>query len=155
MFLNRSILIPFLDTFFVLHIGNFQLWVSIYKAVIAQSFRRDWWKPWKSSDMTAGLEPNSSTNHNLASLSTLTHVNSISFCYRSRMNNDDDWCFYSVCWPFENIRSVYNHNRQWLAAEENDVTTNPLKPTGNYMNHLLHQSVTLHSVFAGFVWFWA
>jgi hypothetical protein len=31
---------------------------------------------------------------------------------------------------------------------------NPLRPSGNYMNHLLWQSVMLHFVFIGFVWFW-
>jgi hypothetical protein len=30
---------------------------------------------------------------------------------------------------------------------------NPLKPSGDYMNHLLLQSVMLHFVFTGFVWF--
>jgi hypothetical protein len=30
---------------------------------------------------------------------------------------------------------------------------NPLRPSGNYMNHLLSQSVMLHFVFTGFVWF--
>jgi hypothetical protein len=28
---------------------------------------------------------------------------------------------------------------------------NPLKTRGNYMNHLLYQSLTLHFVFMGFV----
>jgi D-alanyl-lipoteichoic acid acyltransferase DltB (MBOAT superfamily) len=30
---------------------------------------------------------------------------------------------------------------------------NPLRPSGNYMNHLLWQSVMLHFVFIGFAWF--
>jgi hypothetical protein len=30
---------------------------------------------------------------------------------------------------------------------------NPLRPSGNYMSHLLWQSVMLHFVFIGFVWF--
>jgi hypothetical protein len=30
---------------------------------------------------------------------------------------------------------------------------NPLRPSGNYMNHLLWQSVMLHFVFIGFSWF--
>jgi hypothetical protein len=30
---------------------------------------------------------------------------------------------------------------------------NPLRPSGNYMNHLLSQSVMLHFVFIDFVWF--
>jgi hypothetical protein len=30
---------------------------------------------------------------------------------------------------------------------------NPLKPSGNYMNHLLWQSLMLHFVFIGFEWF--
>jgi D-alanyl-lipoteichoic acid acyltransferase DltB (MBOAT superfamily) len=30
---------------------------------------------------------------------------------------------------------------------------NSLKTSGNYMYHLLYQSVTLHFVFMGFVWF--
>jgi D-alanyl-lipoteichoic acid acyltransferase DltB (MBOAT superfamily) len=29
----------------------------------------------------------------------------------------------------------------------------PLRPSGNYMNHLLWQSVMLHFVFIGFAWF--
>jgi len=29
----------------------------------------------------------------------------------------------------------------------------PLRPSGNYMNHLLWQSVKLHFVFIGFAWF--
>jgi hypothetical protein len=32
-------------------------------------------------------------------------------------------------------------------------TLNPLRPSGNYMNHLLWQSVMLHFVFIGFAWF--
>jgi hypothetical protein len=30
---------------------------------------------------------------------------------------------------------------------------NPSKPRGNCIDHLLSESVTLHSVFMGFVWF--
>jgi D-alanyl-lipoteichoic acid acyltransferase DltB (MBOAT superfamily) len=30
---------------------------------------------------------------------------------------------------------------------------NPLRSSGNYMNHLLWQSVTLYFVFIGFAWF--
>jgi hypothetical protein len=30
---------------------------------------------------------------------------------------------------------------------------NPLKPSGDYMNHLLYQSVILHFIFMGLVWF--
>jgi hypothetical protein len=30
---------------------------------------------------------------------------------------------------------------------------NPLKPTGNYVYHLLYQSVTVHFVFMDLVWF--
>jgi hypothetical protein len=30
---------------------------------------------------------------------------------------------------------------------------NPLRSSGNYKNHLLWQSVMLHFVFIGFVWF--
>jgi hypothetical protein len=30
---------------------------------------------------------------------------------------------------------------------------NPLRPSGNYMNHLILQSVMLHFVFIGFAWF--
>jgi hypothetical protein len=30
---------------------------------------------------------------------------------------------------------------------------NPLKPSGNYVYHLFYQTVTLHFVFMGFVWF--
>jgi hypothetical protein len=30
---------------------------------------------------------------------------------------------------------------------------NPLRPSGSYINHLLWQSVMLHFVFIGFVWF--
>jgi hypothetical protein len=33
------------------------------------------------------------------------------------------------------------------------VTLNPLRPNGNYMNHLLWQSVMLHFEFIGLVWF--
>jgi hypothetical protein len=33
------------------------------------------------------------------------------------------------------------------------IQLNPLRPSGNYMNHLLWQSVMLHFVFIGFVWF--
>jgi D-alanyl-lipoteichoic acid acyltransferase DltB (MBOAT superfamily) len=37
-----------------------------------------------------------------------------------------------------------------VAQEEN---IKPLRPSGNYMNHLLWQSVMLHFVFIGFAWF--
>jgi hypothetical protein len=30
---------------------------------------------------------------------------------------------------------------------------NPLRPNGNYVNHLLWQSAVLHFVFIGFAWF--
>jgi hypothetical protein len=30
---------------------------------------------------------------------------------------------------------------------------NPLRPSGNYMNHLLWQSVMLNVLFIGFAWF--
>jgi serine/threonine protein kinase len=33
------------------------------------------------------------------------------------------------------------------------ICINPLRPSGNYMNHLLWQSLMLHFVFIGFVWF--
>jgi hypothetical protein len=33
------------------------------------------------------------------------------------------------------------------------LSVTPLRPSGNYMNHLLWQSVMLHIVFIGFVWF--
>jgi D-alanyl-lipoteichoic acid acyltransferase DltB (MBOAT superfamily) len=33
------------------------------------------------------------------------------------------------------------------------MQVNPLRPSGNYMNHLFRQTVTLHFVFIGFEWF--
>jgi D-alanyl-lipoteichoic acid acyltransferase DltB (MBOAT superfamily) len=39
------------------------------------------------------------------------------------------------------------------ATNLSDRLINPLRPSGNYMNHLLWQSVVLHFVFTGFVRF--
>jgi D-alanyl-lipoteichoic acid acyltransferase DltB (MBOAT superfamily) len=33
------------------------------------------------------------------------------------------------------------------------LTINSLRPSGNYMNHLLRQLLMLHFVFIGFAWF--
>jgi hypothetical protein len=37
--------------------------------------------------------------------------------------------------------------------DDDTMDVNPLRPSGNYMNHLLSQSVMLHFVFIGFAWF--
>jgi hypothetical protein len=44
-----------------------------------------------------------------------------------------------------NILNVSSEFEMWTGF-------NPLRPSGNYMNHLLWQSVMLHFVFIGFVW---
>jgi hypothetical protein len=44
---------------------------------------------------------------------------------------------------------MYKWQRDGTLVEE----TNPLRPSGNYMNHMLWQSVMLHFVFIRFVWF--
>jgi hypothetical protein len=41
----------------------------------------------------------------------------------------------------------------WDVALYLVVQIKPLRPSGNYMDHLLWQSVMLHFVFIGFVWF--
>jgi hypothetical protein len=49
------------------------------------------------------------------------------------------------------------HARVWPTQPSRETKTlvslNPLRPRGNYMNNLLWQSVMLHFVFIGFLWF--
>jgi hypothetical protein len=40
-----------------------------------------------------------------------------------------------------------------LLVESQCVVFNPLRPSGNYINHMLCQSLMLHFVFIGFQWF--
>jgi hypothetical protein len=43
--------------------------------------------------------------------------------------------------------------RLYSVTAPKTVDINHLRPSGNYMNHLLWQSVMLQFVFIGFVWF--
>jgi hypothetical protein len=45
---------------------------------------------------------------------------------------------------------LQRHPTSVLTAE---ATINTLKPSGNYIYHMLHQSVALHFVFTGFLLF--
>jgi hypothetical protein len=56
------------------------------------------------------------------------------------------------CFPEILLRMVFIGScRVWKLVVY--TSFNPLKPGGEYTYHLLHQSVTLHFVFIGFVWF--
>jgi hypothetical protein len=48
-----------------------------------------------------------------------------------------------------NIARNNKNNCSW----QKKMYISPLRPSGNYMNHLLWQSVMLHFVFISFVWF--
>jgi hypothetical protein len=67
----------------------------------------------------------------------------------------DEW-LESMGVATEEIRRIRSKQviKQWYSLTDTwgiNFVINPLKPNGNYMYHLLQQSVTLHFVFMGFI----
>jgi len=50
---------------------------------------------------------------------------------------------------YETLISRFIHPSATEPGFSGFLLFNPLKPSGNYMYHLLHQSVIVHSVFMG------
>jgi hypothetical protein len=62
-------------------------------------------------------------------------------------------CSFSVFAPFALRYSPSQSASRCCIVKVWRSLLNPLKPNGNFMSHLRQQSVTLHFVFMGFVWF--
>jgi hypothetical protein len=73
------------------------------------------------------------------------------------------WILFTVSWCRESVHISSSQHFCYLHSgvillylhfnESVGILFNPLRPSGNYMNHPLWQSVMLNFVFIGFVWF--